>query len=179
MPSKFILTAGSIFIFIGLKAQVYIEETYQNVKFKAESENAIFGYFKAPSTAETSTISGSNFWISAMALTSDTIVAADPNDFKSGPIANSYPSEYFPKYDRIWKLTTDQIIEHRNKFNNAGYQMPDDIRDWPANQQSTNGEFLNAPFKDVDTNGVYEPVKGDYPLIKGDFAALILRNDDA
>jgi hypothetical protein len=35
-----------------------------------------------------------------------------------------------------------------------------------------------APFKDYDEDGVYDPMKGDYPLIRGDQTVYFICNDD-
>ena len=40
--------------------------------------------------------------------------------------------------------------------------IPESIRDWPANGNSAQDQFL-APFFDQNGNGYYEPEQGDYP----------------
>lgn len=43
---------------------------------------------------------------------------------------------------------------------------------WPGNGHTANGEPARlAPFKDMDGDGLYEPMEGDHQLIRGDEAA--------
>lgn len=99
-------------------------------------------------------------------------------DFFSGPISNIYDSLYISKYNRVWKVSQDQIKTHKLDYANAGYTMPEVIRNWPGNGDQSKGEgkYL-APFIDRNFNEVYEPELGDYPDILGDEAIFSISND--
>jgi hypothetical protein len=73
-------------------------------------------------------------------------------------------------YGKIWHLHHAVVQEFINEFAlgnvlNGTYTVPGEILDWPGDHPTT-GEML-APYSDVNTDGVYNPMLGDYPLIKG------------
>lgn len=84
-----------------------------------------------------------------------------------GPVSSN---EYVAK-NWIVHLTKDQINHHRTFFGNRGYQVPDNINNWPS-AGNVNLGIANdlAPYVDLGQNGCYEPEYGDYPAIKGDEA---------
>jgi hypothetical protein len=76
------------------------------------------------------------------------------------------------RFDRVWKVTKWQVAEFRQRFNEPGYVIPQDILEWPAHGNFFAGHsFTLAPFVDVNGNGTYEPLLGDYPafVFDGDF----------
>ncbi len=97
----------------------------------------------------------------------------------AGPLANNYNTyNYYNKYNRLWKISKAEIEYHQNHYNDAGYQMPEAIKNWPGNGNTTNGELpIMAPFADMNGNNIYEPDQGDYPLIRGDQAVYFIYND--
>ncbi len=69
------------------------------------------------------------------------------------------------------KVTKEEIELHKNNFNRSNYDIPSGILNWPAQGDTSLGYTRDlAPFIDVNANGCYDPVKGDYPAIKGDEA---------
>ena len=58
------------------------------------------------------------------------------------------------------------------------YIIPNDILTWPGNGHTPCGhnEFI-APFNDEDLDGIYEPLDGETPCIKGDMALFNVYND--
>lgn len=129
------------------------------------------------------TIFASNVWINA-SHGSDTLLALttykseDGGDFYSGPISNTYDSLYVSKYNHVWKVTAAEIKYHLNNFRKANYTPIDVILNWPGNGMQARGEakFL-APFMDYNSNGIYEPYKGEHPDIRGDEALFFIFND--
>lgn len=109
------------------------------------------------------------------------------NDLYGGPLKitdGKTDSLTSVAYDRVWKLnryTIAQFIKHYKNGNvsNGLYQIPEEILTWPAHGDTSKGysRYL-APFVDVDTNGTYNPYKGDYPKIKGDQALYVIVNDN-
>lgn len=98
---------------------------------------------------------------------------------RSGPIMDTaFYQEYDYKWDRLWKITNNDINYHRNNWNNTGYQAIDVIENWPAHGDTTKGQaYYLAPFIDNNGDGIYNPYDGDYPKIKGQQAVYFIYND--
>jgi hypothetical protein len=110
----------------------------------------------------------------------------------AGPIMNSnlYSSEG-PSWDRIWEVECQEIHEFVSWYNCGldagcnqstlypGYQIPLDILNWPGNGDVSKGQAaILAPFYDRNNDDIYDPLTGDYPLIKGDAAIFFIYNDE-
>lgn len=99
-------------------------------------------------------------------------------NFRPGPIANNYSGVYQQRYDKVWKVTQQQIDYHRQHFTDVNYAANSAILDWPANGNVANGEpAVLAPFADYNNNLVYEPGFGEHPIILGDEALYIIYSD--
>ncbi len=99
-------------------------------------------------------------------------------DFAAGPVADVYDSVYAQKYNRTWEITIQQVEYHIANYLDLNYEIPEVITNWPANGDTLNGESAQlAPFDDLNGNGVYEPLLGEHPLIRGDKSAFIMYND--
>ena len=79
-------------------------------------------------------------------------------DFISGKI-NS------PSINTLWKVNKSAISYHLAHYNDAGYSLAAQIKDW------------RGPFEDVNHNDIYEPLLGEYPKIIGDQAIFFVYND--
>ena len=100
-------------------------------------------------------------------------------DFWAGPLKTTDASLDLMtalKYHRVWSLTRAEIEQFRANFNNASYQVPEDILTWPAHGEGDYAHDL-APYVDVNGDGHYNPVDGDYPDIKGDHCLFFIFND--
>ncbi len=106
---------------------------------------------------------GSDFWAGPLSVKSDSVTIDTSLVFG---------------YHRIWHISVADIVKHCQQYTISGYVPPEPIATWPAHGDTTIGQsrFL-APFVDVDGNGCYEPLQGDYPLIKGDEAVWFILND--
>ena len=96
-------------------------------------------------------------------------------DYFPGPVMDStaYTTEYDINWNRVWMLYQTDIDYHRAHWQDTGYEMIENISEWPA---TINPQL--APFFDIDGNGDYDPQNGDFPLIKGDQAIYFIINDD-
>ena len=177
---------------------------YYNVSATFNNKNSLFwdGFgepqFEAPKGSGKHSIFASALWIGGVnAQTDDIHLAATRfgqmgQDFYPGPIMNSehYVSER-PQYDRIFKLSCEEIEEFRaytSCLNDPDcdvnvafpfYVIPSDILDWPAHGDTTKGMALNlAPFVDVNGDNVYSPFQGDFPKIKGKQMLYFILSDD-
>ncbi|MGB0868450.1 MAG: T9SS type A sorting domain-containing protein [Flavobacteriales bacterium] len=100
------------------------------------------------------------------------------SDFWPGPVGDTYDQDFETTYNNVWHLKKVDIENHRLNYSSIGYIVPDDIANWPANGNVSNGENLRlAPFSDINNNDIYEPELGDFPLIRGDEAMFIIYND--
>ena len=101
------------------------------------------------------------------------------SNYRSGPISSTDNSHFKEDWDRVWTIYRSDIETHKVNFQSPGYEIPEPLLNWPGNGDTTIGQALKlAPFKDLDQDGLYEPLEGDYPLIKGDQAIYFISNDD-
>ena len=100
------------------------------------------------------------------------------NDFyESGPIDSITKIPSDPRiWDHVWCIEKSKIESFIINFNNPSYIIPNEILTWPGNDVS-NSNIKLAPFNDLNSNGIYEPRTGEYPLIKGDQYCFFVNND--
>lgn len=108
------------------------------------------------------------------------------NDFQSGPLRVGLASTdqaTIEKFTRFWNLSRYQIEEFKRNFaagkvEDGTYKITKDILDWPAMGDTIAGfaKYL-APFFDNNQDGFYNPMHGDYPVIKGDQMIYWIYND--
>lgn len=124
-------------------------------------------------------------WIGALDVNNIPHVAGDTfvgYHLRSGPVADqaaystqNYQSQYT---ESIWSVSADEIAYHQQNYGNPGYVPVTDIANWPGNGLTALGVADQlAPFFDVNGNGVYEPLLGDYPDIRGDQAVYTIMHD--
>ncbi len=132
------------------------------------------------------TIFASGIWLGALDANDQIKIAATTYhtsgyDFVAGPIdlnkseaENTITAKYF---DKFWTVTALDIAQHREDFKDGKIDNPNpNIMAWVAkgnpNFEQYNGfknEYDNqdlAPFKDVNNDGIYTPMQGDYPIVK-------------
>ncbi|RYE24450.1 MAG: hypothetical protein EOP51_07365 [Sphingobacteriales bacterium] len=140
--------------------------------------------YEVPVGSRKNSLFAGSIWIGGFDVQGQLKVAAQTyrqtgNDYWPGPLdasANIQASEC-SDWDRFWKINKETINRFRElgdktaALNESDYQV---IKEWPA-KGNTNaiGRSLNplnipqdkdyAPFVDVDKNGVYSPIGGDYP----------------
>jgi hypothetical protein len=132
-----------------------------------------------------SMIYGLGFWFGGLDQNNALKVSASSygfNSFSPGPYSSN-SSYALPAYSNvynpaIWIVKREDIIYHIDNYNQPQYQIPQAILNWPAHGDADLGTADNlAPFVDVDNDGIYNPLHGDYPCIKGDMASYIILND--
>ncbi len=141
------------------------------------------GYF-VPANTEISGFHLTRIWLTGMDGLSNIHASAehsftyDGEDFWAGPVATLYDSDYESRWYKIWNLTKEEIDHHKDNWDEPGYEPIPDIISWPGNGDITNGEAEQlAPYFDLDSDGVYEPLLGDHPKIKGDQCLFYILND--
>lgn len=129
-------------------------------------------------------IGASSLWVGAMNgnnlhLATQTMRESG-NDFNPGPVRKD---TNFLKYDQLWKINRWDVENFKKNFADSSisrgyFTILTDFLTWPAHGDTTLGQaYLLAPFVDADSNGHYNPYKGDYPKIKGDQAVYAIFND--
>lgn len=101
-------------------------------------------------------------------------------DFSAGPISQAYDTSYLLNWNRVWKLKKTEIQYHMNNWNTPGYAPLDAIANWPAHGDVALGQMRDiAPYYDYNADNNYDPMAGDYPLIRGDETVFFVFNDSA
>lgn len=111
------------------------------------------------------------------------------NDYWPGPLDNSGALNISTSTDwaKIWKVSFIDIGNHLANSNHTTSNTPLSILEWPAKgnpyAKGNNNATLTitkdmAPFVDVDNDGTYNALKGDYPKIKGDQALWWVFSDN-
>jgi hypothetical protein len=137
--------------------------------------------FVVPKNSGISTFGAAGLWLGALNFNGNPMLSAPPyfqiqNHFFTGPMNSS--SVTAAKYDRFWSVSREEIEYHKLHYANPSYTMPESISNWPAIAVNDAGETVYlAPYKDVSGNGKYTPSLGDYPEIRGDYAAYFIMND--
>lgn len=142
--------------------------------------------FYFPNGANTTASFANAVWIGGKSYGADTVLHIAAERFRSnggefawGPVSNSYDLAYDQKWFRTWKLTKNEIEYHKQNWWQPGYVPIDNIMEWPGNGNISLGQApILASFHDNNNNGVYEPMQGDYPYIRGDQAIFFIFNDD-
>ncbi|MFZ4547580.1 MAG: Ig-like domain-containing protein, partial [Bacteroidales bacterium] len=142
-------------------------------------------HFEVPKGSGTMAVFNHTFWMGGLEANNQLRLAGERYrqsgaDFFQGPISTLRDSTFAKKWNRVWKITKKDIQYHINNYSNVGYQPIDVIKNWPAHGDVSLGQTaIIAPFFDFDHNGVYEPLVGDYPLIRGDQSIFFVLNDSA
>jgi hypothetical protein len=110
--------------------------------------------------AQTYRQAGVDFWPGPL----DTLTATT-----NTTVANSY--------DKIWKVSYTDINNFITAYNTGSLVATEDIMTWPAHGTGNNSRNL-APFVDHNGDGLYNPIDGDYPKIKGDQTLYFIYNDN-
>lgn len=156
--------------------------------FFTRNSLGLAGYEIPKGTGKTTIYSGS-IWIGAEDINGEFYVSGSTyeatslnSQFHSGPIADqslyasqSYQNQYS---ESIWKISQQEIEYHVQHFDQAGYVAPSSILDWPGNGDVSLGVAQQlAPYIDVNNDGIYSPMDGDYPDIRGSEAVYVILND--
>ena len=136
--------------------------------------------------------SAANIWLGGIDMGGQLKLAAQTYrqggvDFWPGPLnvaTASTNSATVNQYNRVWKLNKTDIDDFLTNLANGNVQNGSftpaaDLLSWPANGDiSQNYAGILAPYVDVDGDAIYNPMAGDYPIIKGDQAIYTICNDN-
>jgi len=110
------------------------------------------------------------------------------DDYWPGPLLNgdSVDEATSQNWAKIWRISRGDIECFRRQDMHTPANTPFTILTWPARDNlyaaGRNNAPLSiltdmAPFVDLNNNGLYEPLLGEYPDIKGDLALWWVYND--
>jgi hypothetical protein len=150
-------------------------------------------FFFPNGTAKTISFAAA-LWISAYDNAGQLHVAAqayrqDGNDYWPGPLDASGSLDYATseKWAKVWKVRRSEVDAHRAiTFHNTS-NTPESILTWPAKgnvyAKGKDGAPLSitedmAPFVDGNGDGIYSPLKGDYPDFPGEQALWWVFSDN-
>ena len=103
------------------------------------------------------------------------------NDYWPGPLDGSDTLTYATSHDwaKIWKVNKTDIATFLALTTHTTTNTPPMILTWPGKGNTYAAGNASAvltvttdmaPFVDLNSNGIYEPLLGEYPAIKGDQA---------
>lgn len=110
-------------------------------------------------------------------------------DFSPGPLDSNGETDTATvrKWARIWKINRTTLDSFKNLSTHTIANTPADILEWPAkgniHAKGYNGATLvindeMAPFADVNNDGVYNALDGDFPDMMGDQTLWWIYNDN-
>ncbi|MES2627897.1 MAG: T9SS type A sorting domain-containing protein [Bacteroidota bacterium] len=186
---KYVLILCSWLLITSLPAQQVLTRdlVYNRIAFRLNTEGSYFENrdgkpaYRIPPEAYSSTLYTANLWFGSILASGDTATVVgtytdEGVEMLPGPISSNTDADYFDRYLKTWVLSADQLLYHKLHYQDAGYAMIPEIRDWPANGRPGIDTGSLAPYNDVDQNGIYNPGNGDYPLIPGDMNVFYMKN---
>lgn len=140
--------------------------------------------YEVPKGSGHHTMFAGSLWLGGLDVSNTIHLAAQTyrqngNDYWPGPIDSTGATNVAncQLYDRVWKINKSEITAHIANPSNP----PLSISSWPGKGNDLGGGNIiaqdMAPFVDVNGNGIYEPIAGDYPKINGDQAIWYVIND--
>jgi hypothetical protein len=100
-------------------------------------------------------------------------------DFRPGPTRqNGGAAADTLQFNKVYTLRQGEVQQHRASWKQPGYQPSENISNWPANGSKGFAGVL-APYADVNRNGFYDPLHGDYPFVPEGELAYTISNDVA
>lgn len=167
-----------------------------NIRANINSDGTLFmdssfsSLFEVPQGSGKQTIYAGGLWIGGYDAAGSLKLAAQTyrqtgTDFFPGPVdtAGVYGSSYDSTYNRVWKINKCDIDAYYNWMSSPEAEPLPEFQDTTALEVINNWPAFNmygeplAPFKDINSDGLYDPTLGDVPLIKGDQAVFFVYND--
>lgn len=165
-----------------------------NIKARINADGTLFNNygvggpyassFEAPKNSGKHTINAGSLWFGGLDAGGQLKLAAQTykqggSDYWPGPLDTtnaSIDSTTSVSWNKVWKInrsTIDSCLA-----GSYGASLPQNILTWPGNgDTSKNNAKQLAPYYDSNNNGVYEPLSGDCPCVKGDQAIYFIFND--
>jgi hypothetical protein len=175
-------------IFFNAKAQWEIQNIdANNINAPIEADGFLFhnnntnASFEVPKNSGKYCIYASNLWMGGLDQNGVLHLAAQTykqngTDFWPAPLTTDGNTLPPSTWNKIWHVDRSAVDNHIANYNSQGYQMPQDLIDWPGSTYNGINQIF-APFVDFNNNGIYDPSYGDYPNVLGDEALYLMYND--
>ena len=147
-----------------------------------------------PKGSEKHLAAGGALWMSGYDGANGLHIAAQTyrqhgTDYWPGPLDSNGTLSYATSQNwaRFWKVAASDISTFNGIATHTVANTPAVILEWPAkgnaHAKGFNGVSLSitqdiAPFVDVNSDGIYDALQGDYPAIKGDQALWWIFSDN-
>ena len=141
-------------------------------------------HYRYPADAKTNTIFGGTLLLGGLDQSGNLHYSGvgqtyEGPDFQAGPLSHLYDTTHYLKFARTWKISKAEIDYHRQNYSQPGYQPIEAILLWPGNGNPALGQAAQlAPYTDLNNDGLYNCLDGDYPLIRGDQTIFFMYNDE-
>lgn len=102
------------------------------------------------------------------------------SDFQYGPHKFGTEDEIYAnaqQYNKIWQMTAADVITLKEDLKDGKLdQVLPNVMAWPGRNNPYSAQWNGfdlpqntelAPFKDVNNDGIYDPKKGDFPIVEG------------
>lgn len=180
-----------LFIFLNLSAVTAQWEVQNidanNINAPVEADGFLFhnnitnAAFEVPKFSGKYCIYASNLWMGGLDQNGVLHVAAQTykqngTDFWPAPLTTGGNTLPPSTWNNVWHVDRIAIDNHIANYNTQGYQLPQDLIDWPGSGYNGVSQIF-APFTDINNNGVYDPSYGDYPYVLGDEILYLMYND--
>ncbi|MFN3342188.1 MAG: T9SS type A sorting domain-containing protein [Flavobacteriales bacterium] len=177
-----------------INAQAVYQLSINNINATIHSQAGLFSSngvpgFEVPTGSGLSSIYASSFWLagydsdSLNCLRSNIESYGSFSDLITGPYQYGMDSSAVTSlagiYNRVYPIKRTEVINFQVNFGTPGYQIPQNILNWPGSYSFNSANYAIAPFHDQNQDGIYNPYDGDYPKMKGDEAVFFVRNDFA
>lgn len=178
------------FIYIYVKRKPYENLDVNNINATIHKDvlfqnpDIVKAGFEVPNGSNLFTIYGANLWIAGQNSSGGykgfCSTYANSGNGSAGPVMKNASYDFYDyKWDRVWKINYSDIEHHRQNWSVTGYVPIEPIASWPAHGDTAKGQaFYLAPFVDSDGDGLYNPLLGDYPKVRGYQSVYFIRNSD-
>ena len=167
------------------------------------SANGVIGYNPSlekgswmPADDSAGTIFAASPWISGINAQGELLITTqyvftENQSWFYGPLTQNTTADsaYSETFNHVWNIKQSEINTHVAYFQSLqngttatlfpnGYTIPADFLSWPAHGDVSLGyDFNLAPFVDYNSDDLYNPQDGDYPIICGDECLYLIIND--
>ncbi|MFM1773006.1 MAG: hypothetical protein RLZZ71_2148 [Bacteroidota bacterium] len=167
------------------------------------SANGVIGYHPSlekgswmPADDSAGTIFAASPWISGINAQGEVLITTqyvftENQSWFYGPLTQNTTADsaYSETFNHVWNIKQSEINTHVAYFQSLqngttatlfpnGYTIPADFLSWPAHGDVSLGyDFNLAPFVDYNSDNLYNPQDGDYPIICGDECLYLIIND--
>lgn len=158
-----------------------------NINAPVEADGFLFhntttqASFEVPKFSGKYCIYASNLWMGGLDQNGILHLSAQTykqngTDYWPGPLTTNGSTLPPSNWNKIWHVERSVIDNHIANYNTQGYQMPQDLIEWPGSTYNGINQIF-APFADINNNGIYDPSYGDYPNVIGDEVLYMMYND--